>query len=177
MTSPDAAEHQSGGAPPGVKDFTVQRKAKSFYVAPDLFEAPGVLIVDTLKELGHLHARLSTAFPDGIGEGLTEQGLDDVLSLTEEMFRLFLPGENGERFAARLHDKANPIGVLDQALPILYWLLEEYGFGRPMVPSSVSPTGSTDAQTDIPSAGASSTAGASPAPSTSDGLTSSIGST
>ena len=74
--------------------------------------------------------------------------------------------EVGAEFHQGGEDDPPPIDLMKQAIPAMYYLMECYGL-RPTKPSSDSPAGSTDGQTSTPSAGISSTAGASPTESTS----------
>jgi hypothetical protein len=165
MTAPDAAEHE-------VKDFTVRRQPHRFRIDDDEFTAPPLIGGFMLRKLAGLHAQLS----DITAQLATDEGaMDRLMELMAEMFRALLPGPGGKLFAARLLSDGNPgdpeadppvppsptpIGLMDQAMPVLNWLLECYGL-RPTVPSSPSPDGSTDGAMAIPSAGTSSTAGAS----------------
>jgi hypothetical protein len=162
MTSPDAA-----GIPvePEIKDFTIRREPIRFRVDDDEFAAPPLIGGFMMRKLGALHAQLGDAADDA----------ERLMGIVADMFRALIPGPGGKRFAERLLSDGNPgdseasppippsppvIGLMDQAIPIIYWLLERYGL-RPTQPSSPSPTGSTDGQTDIQSDGTSSTAGAS----------------
>lgn len=135
------------------RDFTLPMEPKQFRIDQDVFNAPAIMSPIALKKLAKLHADLA-------GEDLT-QDIDRTLDRVGEMFAIFLPGESGVRFQARLLSETEPIDLTRQALPILYWLLEEYGM-RPTGPSSPSLNGLTDGQTDTPNGGMSSTDGASP---------------
>jgi hypothetical protein len=163
MTDPDAA---------GTPDFTVRREPIPFTIYPDTFVAPPLIGGFMLRKLAGLHADLAPILAlmdtdaDGVGQ---------LMALMADMFRAMIPGPGGQRFAERLLSDGNPgdpeadppvppsppiIGLMDEAMPAMYYLLERYGL-RPMVPSSPSPVGSTDGQTDAPSDGTSSTGGVS----------------
>lgn len=176
MTAPDAA---GPGAPPGlqfdsdgVPDFTIRREPHRFRVDNDVFTAPPLIGGFMMRKLAVMHSELGdiTALV-----GQDDAAIDKVITLMAEMFKALMPGPDGKLFAARLMSDGDPgdaeadpprpaspapIGLMNQAMPILYWLLEQYGL-RPTVPSSPSPTGSMDGATDIPSVGTSSTDGVS----------------
>lgn len=148
------------------RDFSLPMDPKPFRISPDDFEAPPLLAPMVLLNLARLHGEL-TDLAD----------IEKTLTLVSDMFAMLLPGPSGQRFRARLLTEGRaadpdadpprlepdppPIDLTRQALPVLYWLLEEYGI-RPTGPSSPSPNGSTDGQTDTPNGGMSSTDGASP---------------
>ena len=166
MTSPDAAVPSP--SPPldanGLPDFTVRREFHSFRVDDDVFTAPGTIGGYQIRKIGQLHSEFAL-ITDFAGE------TDHMIFLVSEMFKVLLPGADGRLFAERMMSDGDPgdpftvaAGVwvlgMDQAIPILYFLLERYGL-RPTVPSSPSLSGSTAGLTDGPSDGTSSTAGAS----------------
>lgn len=140
------------------RDFTLPMEPKVFRIDDDLFKAPAIISPIALKKLAGLHAQL------GDGAAVAAD-IDRSLNLIGDMFTILLPGESGIRFRERLLSETEPIDLTRQVLPILYWLLEEYGM-RPTQPSSPSPSGSTDGTTDTPNGGTSSTDGASPETST-----------
>ena len=171
MTAPDAA---GPPAEPEIKDFTIRRPPIRFKIDDDEFVAPPLIGGFMMRKLGAMHAELGNATAV-IGED--EAAVERLMVVVGDMFQALIPGPGGRRFAARLLSDGNPgdpeadppvppsppvISLMDQAMPVLYWLLERYGL-RPTVPSSPSPAGSTDGQTDTPSDGTSSTDGASSA--------------
>ncbi len=169
MTEPDAAS-------PETPDFTIHRPPITFKIDDDIFSAPALMSPITLRKL----AAQAAAIGD-VG------GLSDVDSVVKAMdalaviMRALMPGPSGDLFAARLNseggpDDPPPIDLMQQGIPAMYFLLERYGL-RPTVPSSGSPAGSTDEQTNTPSDGTSSTAGPSPTASTSPDSASPTGST
>jgi hypothetical protein len=140
--------------PDQIRDFTILADPKQFRIDGDVFAAPAIISPIALKKLAALHGQLGD-----VGE-LTKD-LDRTLDLIGDMFQILLPGPSGVRFKERLLSEMEPIDLNRQALPALYWLLEQYGM-RPTQPSSPSPDGSTDGQTDTQNGGISSTDGASP---------------
>lgn len=185
MTAPDAA----GPDTPlgrqfdanGVPDFTIKREPHRFRVDDDVFTAPPLIGGFMLRKLGVMHSQLAD-LTSGVGDEVDVTGL---MKLMGDVFQALMPGPDGKLFAARLMSDGNPgdpeadppvpasppgIDLMKQAMPILYWLLEQYGL-RPTVPSSPSPTGSMDGATDTPSVGTSSTDGASPEGSTTSAST------
>jgi hypothetical protein len=142
------------------RDFSLPMEPKPFRLAPDDFTAPALLPPMVLKRLAAMHSEL------GDVSAINADNMEQILNRIGDMFALLLPGQPGERFRARLltdggPESPPPIDLVRQALPVLYWLMEEYGL-RPTQPSSPSPVGSTDATMDIPNGGTSSTDGASP---------------
>lgn len=142
----DAAAQQNK-----IRDFTLTISPHQFRIDEDIFVAPGILSPITMRKLANLHGTL--------GDRTQSSDLDGALSSIAEMFRLLLSGPSGQRFAERLFSETEPIDLTRQALPVLYWLLEEYGL-RPTQPSSDSSDSSTQPGTDTPSDGTSSTDGA-----------------
>lgn len=157
MTAPDAAAYDAEG----VRDFTVARKPHRFRIDPDVFTAPAIISAATLRQAARLHGSL------GDMDVSTDEGMDAALTGIGSIMKALLPGPSGERFAARLaadgSDEDTPVIDLQaEALPVIYWLLEQYGLGRPTAPSSDLPAGSTASTTGDPNDSTSSTDGASP---------------
>jgi hypothetical protein len=145
----------------GVRDFTVARKPHRFRIAPDLFTAPAIISAHTLRTAARLHGSL------GDMDMSTDEGLGGALTAVAEVMKVLIPGPDGVRFAERLltdgADENTPaIDLQAEALPVIYWLLEQYGLGRPTVPSSDLPAGSTASTTGDPTDTTSSTDGVSP---------------
>lgn len=152
-----------------IRDFSLPMDPVRFRIDPDTFEAPPLLAPMALKKAAALHSELGSMADIG-------SDIDRTLTLVADMFAVFLPGRAGTLFRARLLTEGRdadpdngrsepdppPIDLSRQALPVLYWLLEQYGL-RPTGPSSPSLNGSTDGPTDTPNGGTSSTDGASPA--------------
>ena len=139
MTNPDAADE--------IKDFTVRRPPIRFRIDEDVFLAPPAIGGFLLRKLGGLHSQLG----DVTGALATDaDAMDRIISVMGD------PDADPPRPPAPAQ-----IGLMDQALPVLYYLLECYGL-RPTQPSSPSPAGSTDGTPDTPSVGTSSTDGAWP---------------
>ena len=154
MTTPDAAETP-------VPDFTIRRPPIQFTIDGDTFSAPNVLSPITLRKL----AAQASSIGD-LGNISDIESIVKAIDVLGEIMVALMPGASGQLFKRRLgseggDDEPAPIDLMGQAIPAFYFLLERYGL-RPTVPSSPSPTGSTDGQTNTPSDGISSTAGASP---------------
>ena len=136
-------------------DFSIPDEPKRFRVAPDVFEAPAVIPAKTLRRFAAMAEGLATAGED----------FDSLIDSIAEAMKAILPGEPGEKFALRLLSDGAPgspapIDLKRQVVPILHWLLEQYGL-RPTQPSSASADGSTDgtAAETTPNDGTDSTAG------------------
>ena len=153
MTEPDAASST-------VPDFTIRRDPHQFRIDDDVFSAPAWLSPFALKAMATQIGKL------GDLNNLTDVGsVVAAIDTVSGIMVALMPGESGQRFKARLEtegapDDPPPIDLMMQAIPALYYLLECYGM-RPTVPSSPSPAGSTDGQTDTLNDGTSSTDGAS----------------
>ncbi len=157
MTEPDQ----------GIRDFTIHREPKQFRIDNDTFKAPAIISPVALQKIQAMYAKIGDLA--GIGNDI-----DKTLSILGQIFAILLPGTSGARFKERLLSEEEPLDLNGQVIPVLYWLLEQYGM-RPTQPSSPSPDGSTDGQTDTPNDGTSSTAGPSPTESTTDDSTPPIG--
>ncbi len=144
MTEPDQ----------GIRDFTIHREPKQFRIDDDLFKAPAIISPIALRKI--------TAMYTEIGD-ITALGsdIDRTLDILGQIFGILLPGASGVRFKERLLSEEEPLDLIGQVIPALYWLLEQYGM-RPTQPSSPSPDGSTDGQTNTQNDGTSSTDGPSP---------------
>ncbi len=158
MTTPD---------PDQIRDFTISAPPHRFRVDGDVFRAPGRLSPVALKKIAGLHASLGDM-------GSLSNDVGRAIEIVGDLFEVLLPGESGTRFKARLNSEEEAIDLNQQAIPILYWLLEQYGL-RPTEPSSPSPVGSTDGQMDTPNGGISSTDGVWPAVAIIGGSTSPTG--
>lgn len=184
MTEPDAA----------VKDFTIHREPIRFRIDDDVFAAPAIISSITLQRVGALAAELQglqiddnsakavevagraigTLMPGPHGKRfvarLNSAAVEDP-DVPGSWVEVDSAGDitvvevaGGE---ARPKPGLKPIDLLNQGIPVLFFLLESYGL-RPTVPSSPSPAGSTDGTTSTPSAGTSSTDGVSPEASTTE---------
>jgi hypothetical protein len=170
MTTPDAAAVTPGDGV--VPDFTIRRPPIRFTIDDDTFSVSPITSPFTLRNL------VTQAKAVGLLDLSSLTDLDSVLKAIDTLSEIMLalmPGESGRRFSARLNSEGRdadpeagrpeadppPIDLMGQAIPAFYYVLEKKGL-RPTVPSSPSPTGSTDGQTNTPSDGTSSTAGASP---------------
>lgn len=153
MTTPDAAAV--------TPDFTIKREPITFTIDDDTFSAPALTSPVTLKKL----AEVSGALGD-IGNMTDLASVMKAIDALGSIMVALMPGASGRLFVERLNSEGGdgqpaPIDLLAQALPAFYFLMERKGL-RPTTPSSASSSGSTDGQTNTPSDGTSSTAGASP---------------
>lgn len=141
---------------PDMMDFSLPDEPIRFRIAPDEFEAPPVIPAKTLRRF----ASLATAL------GQSGDDMDAVIDNLANAFRALMPGEHGERFAARLLSDGAPgspppLDLQRQVMRAMVYLLERYGL-RPTQPSSASSDGSQDGLASILSDGTDSTDGASP---------------
>lgn len=133
---------QHGNVP--IKDFTLPDKPKPFKVdeSGEVYVAPPLLPPSTLVAMVRAAKSIATLLAAGDEEGLIT-GLGSV-------FTEILDEETGPLFVSRLSDKKRPVDLKRQVMPILQWLMEEYGL-RPTTPSSDSSTTSTTAADGTPS--------------------------
>jgi hypothetical protein len=154
MTTPDAAAS-------GTPDFTIKREPITFTIDDDTFSAPALTSPITLKKLAGVAGKLGD-----LGALSDLDGVAAAIDALGGIMAALMPGASGELFKARLASEGGdgqppPIDLLLQGLPAFYYLMERKGL-RPTTPSSDSSGGPTDGQTNTPSDGTSSTAGASP---------------
>lgn len=107
------------------KDFTRKRKPVNFKIEDEHFDCVPALPVETTQVI----ARIAKEISD-----------DNALEKLNEFFGEVLLGDGAERIRLLMGDKKNPLET-DQAVEILYWLLEVYGL-RPTQSSSGSSNGS-----------------------------------
>lgn len=120
-----------------MKDFSFSLEPKPFRIAPDVFYA-------------------APALPFGIGATVAkfkDMAADDAPERMLQFFDAILLDESAARMRQRATSKIEPI-PMTLCMPIINWLLEEYGM-RPTQPSE--PSSSTSGATDDST---SSTAGA-----------------
>lgn len=158
MTEPDAASQ--------VPDFTIRREPHRFTIDDDTFSSPPILSAVALKRFAADAATVSD-----VGALNTLETVVKAIEVVGLIMSILMPGASGQRFRERLEseggeDQPTPIDLVKQALPAMYYLMECHGL-RPTVPSSPLSPGLTDGRMTIPSDGTSSTAGLSPAESTS----------
>lgn len=153
MTEPDQ----------GIRDFTIKREPIQFRIDDDVFKAPAIISPIALRKISAMYTEIGDISSLG-------NDIDRTLNILGHIFGILLPGPSGIRFKERLLSEEEPLDLNAQVIPALYWLLEQYGM-RPTQPSSPSPDGSTDGQTNTQNGGTSSTDGPSPTESTTDGST------
>lgn len=125
-----------------IRDFTIKKKRLKFKIDDDVFEAHALLGLPLMQELVRTAKNMSTL--------VREQKFEGVFDIFDKV----LYPESAARFRERAQATGDDaVDVKRQLLPILYYLLEEYGV-RPTQPSSDSSTGSSS-ETD----GITSTAG------------------
>jgi hypothetical protein len=168
VTSPYAAQHpypqtqvaqhqlEIDFTPPGeeevdIKDFTIKKKTIPFRIDDDVFNATAILSIPMMQNLIR------------VSRDLGDMMKNDDFSALEKVFSELLLSPGNERFTQRLRSNGvDGIDVKRQVLPIMHYLLEQYGL-RPTQPSS-------DSLAGLPSGtdGTSSTAGFSQLDITSD---------
>jgi len=122
-----------------IRDFTIKQKVIPFTIDDDRFEATAILGLPLMQEL----VRVSR----DLGDMMKKQDF----SALSDIFAQLLTPESAPRFIERLNS-AGPDGldVKRQVMPILFFLMEEYGL-RPTQPSSDSLTGSPSGTDGTPS--------------------------
>lgn len=133
MTTPEPA----GVADDEIRDFTLPMKPKRFKIDADVFQSPAILSPIALRRIAELHKSLGDISAMSTD---TPEGVDRMIDAVADIFSIFLPGNDGARFVKRLRstgasDDVPAVDLTRQAIPALYWLLEEYGL-RPTLQSS-----------------------------------------
>ena len=136
--------------PAHVRDFTLPMEPIRFRVDEDEFAAPAFLSPVVLKRFAAKFAEVQPLLANPMAD------IDAAMTGFADLFVTLIPGESGQRLHDRLLSEDHPIDLTRQALPILFYLMEQWGL-RPTAPSSSSPDGSPTLSEDT-----SSTAGASP---------------
>lgn len=116
---------------PRIKDFEFSPEPKRFRMYKGdsfVFEAAPALPIDALSRISNL------------GKNVAEpEQIESVFTF----FELILFPDSANELRIRRESKEKPLGV-QHLMPIVEWLVEEYGL-RPTQPSSLSSTGSTAA--------------------------------
>lgn len=113
-----------------IRDFTIKEKRIAFRVDEDVFQAYGLLGISTMQELVSSVKNLSKMIEE-----------QNYTAITDVFKKLLYP-DSATRFNQRvLAVGDDAIDVKRQLMPILFYLLEQYGV-RPTQPSSASSTGS-----------------------------------
>lgn len=142
-------EPTTDSVPGGYRDFTLPQEPHIFTMDGDEFKAPAILAPVKLARAATLHKSLKI-------DTTSEDGLMETLSAVADVFGLFLYKQSAARFRERLlsdgeDESSPPIDLQRQALPALYWLLEQYGL-RPTQQSSplLSDSGTGDSTDGAP---------------------------
>lgn len=136
--------------PTTIRDFTLPMEPIRFRVDDDEFTAPAFLSPVALKRFATKFAQVQHLLANPMAD------IDAAIGGFADLLVTLIPGESGQRLHDRLLSEDHPIDLTRQALPILYFLMEQWGL-RPTQPSSSSPDGSATLSEDT-----SSTDGASP---------------
>lgn len=133
-----------------IRDFTIKKKYVKFKIDNDVFTGHTVLGLPLMQEL--------IGVSKNMGKAIENEQYDTFFDIFD---KLLVPA-SAQRFRERATSAGDDgIDVKRQLLPIIYYLLEEFGI-RPTQQSSVSPTGSPNG-----TGGTTSTAGSLVAASTS----------
>lgn len=144
-----------------VADFSIARTEIKFSADGDVFYCvptlgPAVLqsLAAALRKLSSVGRELSStvAATDDDADRFTR--VLDRIMLIGDVFATFLKPESAELFKTRLESHERGLDVNRQVVPMLHYVLEQYGL-RPTEPSSDSSSGSVDG-----TSGTTSTAGA-----------------
>ena len=114
-----------------IQDFTIKRTRKRFRIDVDIFECRAILGIPQLQRLVNLTRNISKVVDagnfDAICKVFDEILLPDSAAILRE--RIFSD------------DDTRVIDVREQLIPILQYVLEAYGVGRPTQPSLDSSNG------------------------------------
>ncbi|MGH9857912.1 MAG: hypothetical protein ACRD4B_08720 [Acidobacteriota bacterium] len=108
------------------RDFTISTEPITFKVGPDVFTAHPILATVIIGELVTVVKDMETMEGDQIGIQLSAVG---------DLFKLMLTDDCADRFVERLSSRDEPLDLKQQVIPIMFWLMEEYGL-RPTEPST-----------------------------------------
>lgn len=141
--------------------FTVAREPIELELGGDLFHAPPVIPPAVLGDMLDAGERIAEIQKK---QGLSQkEQLAEMMKVIDEVFGLVLVPDSVPLFHDRLFSRDRPFDLMNELLPAMEWLVEEYS-DRPTVPSPPSTTGPDDG-------GTSSTSGASAEASTPSPLT------
>lgn len=145
MTTPFTAPRDADTVE--IRDFTIRQKKVKFRIDDDVFEAYAILGLPLLQEL--------VATSKKLGAMIEDQNYGAFF----EIFDKILYPDSAKRFRERAESIGDDaIDVKRQLLPVLYFLLEEYGV-RPTQPSLSSSSGSPSENSGTTSTAGSSAAG------------------
>ncbi len=112
-----------------IRDFSKKRKALTFRIDDDVFEAAAAIPAETMIQFAE---QFTVADP-------TQIPIKEQMRIFRDMLDMVLLPESMERLRKRMSDSANPVDM-EQINDIITWLFEEYGM-RPTTESVSSSIG------------------------------------
>lgn len=120
------------------RSFTVAREPIELELGGDLFTAPAVIPPAVLGELLDAGTRIEETQKTA---GLSQRDqLDQMMKILDEVLGLVLVPDSVPLFHERLFSRTNPFDLVNELIPAVEWLVQEYS-DRPTVPSQPSSTG------------------------------------
>ena len=110
-----------------IQDFTIDRKRIPFKIDDDIFEGVAVLGITQLQGLIKSAKNVKNLVDTG--------DINSVMSIFDEIMTV----DSAKRLRERVMstDDRETIDLQRQLIPILHFLMEKHGVGRPTQPSSV----------------------------------------
>lgn len=125
------------------RSFTVKREPIELELGGDLFTAPAVIPPAVLGDLLDAGERIAES-QEVAGLSQRDQ-LEQMMKILDEVFALVLIPESVPLFHERLFSRTNPFDLVNELIPAVEWLVEEYS-DRPTGPSQPSSTGASGGQ-------------------------------
>lgn len=110
-----------------IQDFTIDRKRIPFKIDDDIFEGVAVLGITQLQGLIRSAKNVKNLVDTG--------DIDSVMNIFDEILTVNSAKRLRERVMST--DDRETIDLQRQLIPILHFLMEKHGVGRPTQPSSV----------------------------------------
>lgn len=123
------------------RSFTVKREPVEAEIGGDPFFGPPVIAPAVLADMvaaGDQISELQAA--NGVS---AKDQIEQMMKILDEVFGLVLVPDSATLFHERLYSRTNPFDLLNEVMPAMEWLIEEYT-NRPTEPSPPSSTGLSD---------------------------------
>lgn len=139
--------HQNGDQV-RIADFSYRPSPIRFTIDGETYDCKPTLPLSMFESVADL-------MDDGRGgfdeNNVTRDNIREILGKFSKIFELVMTKESAARFNARMMDPDYPLDIKHQVMPIMSWILEQYGV-RPTEHSSESSDGSEHVRTGTGSA-------------------------
>jgi hypothetical protein len=123
------------------RSFTVKREPIELELGGDTLYAPPVIPPAVLGDLLAVSQDLGQFGTGNVGK----EEITKIMETLDGVFGLILVPDSAATFHERLFSRTNPFDLLNEVMPAMEWLIEEYT-DRPTQPSPPSSTGPSDGQ-------------------------------